>query len=136
MSDSSHSFRQITDVLTESLREAFSEVCPERYGAPLRLRRVDDSDPDRVTFNLEGPDTISLQIYVTISHVGGNVYDIAAQVEDGSVERFTYSEPDTSGFSLSIAPYLGEKIARHILDEVEKQLGKQILSANVAEKPA
>jgi len=49
------------------------------------------------------------------------------QVEEGPVRRFTYSEPDTSGSSLSIAPYLGKKIAERILDEVEQRLGKQVL---------
>jgi hypothetical protein len=135
--NSPESFRQITDVLTESLKQAFNEVCPKRYGAPLILRRIDDPDtPDRVSFGLEGSDAITLQIHVTISHVGGNVYDIGTQVEEGPVRRFTYSEPDASGSSLSIAPYLGKKIAKHILDEVEQRLGKQILRAQMVEEPA
>jgi hypothetical protein len=64
---------------------------------------------------------------VTVVHVGGNVYDIATQVEDGDVRRFTYSEPAASGSSLSIAPYLGKKVAEHVLDEVEQRLGKKVL---------
>ncbi|PQJ34657.1 hypothetical protein BSZ35_08640 [Salinibacter sp. 10B] len=130
--DSPDSFRQITDVLTKSLKQAFNEVCPERYGAPLSLRRIEDADTSNcVSFRLEGTDAISLQIHVTISHVGGNVYDIGMQVEEGPVRRFTYSEPDTSGSSLSIAPYLGKKIAERILDEVEQRLGKQVLRTQV-----
>lgn len=126
--DSPDSFRQITNVLTKSLKQAFNEVCPERYGGALSLRRIEDSDTSNcVSFHLEGTDAISLQIHVTISHVGGNVYDIGMQVEEGPVRRFTYSEPDTSGSSLSIAPYLGKKIAERILDEVEQRLGKQVL---------
>jgi hypothetical protein len=48
-------------------------------------------------------------------------------VEGGDARRFTYSEPASSGSSLSIAPYLGKKIARHVLDEVEQRLGKKLL---------
>jgi len=122
------SFRKITDVLSKSLEQAFDEVCPKRYGAPLKLRRLDDpSDSQTVTFGINGPNSIALQIHVTVTHVGGNVYDIAAQVEEGSVRRFTYSEPASSGSSLSIAPYLGTKIARYVLDEVEQRLGKILL---------
>jgi hypothetical protein len=126
--DSPDSFRRITDVLSQSLDKAFGEVCPKRYGAPLELQRTDNpSDPQTVAFRIEGPRSIALKIQVTITHVGGNVFDIATQVEDGRVRRFTYSEPASSGSSLSIAPYLGKKIAKHVLDEVEKRLGKKLL---------
>ncbi len=126
--DSPESFRQIADVLSHSLQNAFEEVCPKRYGSPLSLTRLDTPDnASTVSFRIEGADSISLHIHVTVSHVGGNVYDIATQVEDGPTQEFTYSEPDCSGSSLSIAPYLGEKIARHLLDEVEQHLGKILL---------
>jgi hypothetical protein len=135
--NSPDSFRQITDVLTKSLKQAFNEVCPQRYGAPLTLRRIDEPDAaQRVSFELDGADTITLQIHVTIRHVGGNVYDIGTQVEDGPERCFTYSEPDASGSSLSIAPYLGKKIAKHILDEVEQRLGKRILRAQMVGETA
>lgn len=126
--DDPGSFRQIADVLSQSLEHAFDEVCPKRYGASLELQRHNDPDtPEEVTFEIEGPGSIALDIHVTVTHVGGNVYDIATQVEDGRVRRFTYSEPASSGSSLSIAPYLGTKIARHVLNEVEQRLGKKIL---------
>ena len=132
MTDSTGSFRQITDVLANSLQQAFDEVCPKRYGGALTLRRREDpSDPQTVSLAIDGPDTIALEIYVTVSHVGGNVYDIATQVEDGEVKRFTYSEPASSGSSLSIAPYLGKKIARHVLNDVEQRLGKQMLRSQM-----
>lgn len=127
------SFRQITDVLSQSLQQAFDDVCPDRYGAPLELQRLDDpADAQGVTFGIEGPAPIVLQVHVTITHVGGNVYDIAVQVEEGPVRRFTYSEPAASGSSLSIAPYLGKKIARHVLDDVEQHLGKEVLRSQMA----
>ena len=120
--------RQITEVLSQSLKQAFDEVCPERYGGPLKLQRVDTPAQDEtVSFGLEGPNAIRLRIDVRITHVGGNVYDLTAQVEGGDARRFTYSEPASSGSSLSIAPYLGKKIARHVLDEVEQRLGKKLL---------
>ena len=122
------SFQQVTDVLSQSLKQAFEVMCPKRYGAPLKLNRIDDpTDDQTVSFTLEGPDTTALRIDVGITHVGGNVYDIATQVEDGDVRRFTYSEPASSGSSLSIAPYLGKKIAKHLLDTVEQRLGKRVL---------
>lgn len=125
---SPESFQQITDVLSESLKQAFDEVCPERYGGPLTLHQIDEPETEKtVSFQIEGPKTVELPIRVTVSHVGGNVYDIGTQVEEGPVRRFTYSEPDASGSSLSIAPYLGKKIACHLLDEVERHLGKKIL---------
>ena len=125
--------RQITEVLSHSLKQAFDEVCPERYGEPLELHRIDTPTQDpTVSFGLEGPNAITLRIDVTITHVGGNVYDITTQVEDGDARRFTYSEPAASGSSLSIAPYLGQKIARSVLDEVEQQLGKKLLQDRMA----
>jgi hypothetical protein len=126
------SFRQITDVLSRSLKQAFDEVCPERYGGALALRRTEPPSADSaVSFRLKGPSSIALRIHVRVSHVGGNVYDITTQVEDGSPRCFTYSEPDHSGSSLSIAPYLGKKIARHLLDEVEQRLGQEVLRKQV-----
>jgi hypothetical protein len=124
---SSESFQQITDVLTKSLRDAFDEECPERYGRPLSLQQTEPSSEESISFRITGSETVDLSIRATVSHVGGNVYDIGTQVEDGPVRRFTYSEPDASGSSLSIAPYLGKKIARHLLDEVERHLGKKML---------
>lgn len=121
------SLRHVTDVLSKTLKQAFDEVCPRRYGAPLTLRPIDPADEQTVAFALEGPGTTRLRIDVTVVHVGGNVYDIATQVEDGDVRRFTYSEPAASGSSLSIAPYLGKKVAEHVLDEVEQRLGKKVL---------
>lgn len=130
--DSPDSFHRITDVLSQSLEQAFDEVCPERYGAPLQLQRIDDpSEPRTVTFGIKGPTETGLKIHVTVTHVGGNVYDVAAQVEEGAARRFTYSEPAASGSSLSIAPYLGKKIATYVLDEVEQQLGKKLLRNEV-----
>ncbi len=126
------SFHQITSVLTKSLQQAFDEVCPERYGSPLSLQQVETpSEEQKVTFRITGSETIELSIHATVSHVGGNVYDVGTQVEDGPVRHFTYSEPDVSGSSLSIAPYLGKKIARHLLDEIERYLGKQMLREQI-----
>jgi hypothetical protein len=132
LSRSPHSFRQIADVLYQSLKQAFNEVCPKRYGAPLRITRVDESpSAPTISFQIAGAEQISLQIHLTVSHVGGNVYDITAQVEDGPERDFTYSEPDDSGSPLSMAPYLGKKIARHLLNDVEQQLGKTLLQNQV-----
>lgn len=122
------SFRQITDVVSESLKQAFDEVCPKRYGGGLELERIDTSEnPRTVSFALQAPRVPVLRIDVAVTHVGGNVYDITAHVEGGEARRFTCSEPSGSGSSLSIAPYLGKKVANHILNEVEKRLGKTML---------
>lgn len=122
------SFRSITDALSQSLKQAFDEVCPERYGGPLTLVRVDPaSDAPAVSFRVEGGIQRTLRLHVTVAHVGGNVYDITTQVEDGPSHCFTHSVADSSGASLCLAPHLGKKIARHLLDEVERQLGKDIL---------
>jgi len=129
---SPESFQKITDVLCRSLKVAFDEVCPERYGGPLTLQRTaSSSEEPAVSFRLEGPASIALRIHVQIAYVGGNVYDIVTQVEDGSPRCFTFSEPDQTGSSLSIAPFLGKKIARHLLDEVERRLGQQLLRKQV-----
>jgi hypothetical protein len=125
------SFKQITDVLTKSLQDAFEKECPERYGRPLSLQQAEPPSEDGISCRITGSEAVDLSIRVTVSHVGGNVYDIGTQVEDGPVRRFTYSEPGASGSSLSIAPYLGKKIARHLLDEVERHLGKQMLREQI-----
>lgn len=124
--ESPASFDQITNVLSQSLKTAFEEVSPERYGGPLSLQQL-NTDDDTVSFYIEGADDIALHLHVTVSHVGGNVYDIAAQVEDRPAHQVTYSVPDSSGSSLSFAPYLGKKIARHLLNDVEQHLGRILL---------
>lgn len=132
--DSPDSFRAIIDILFQSLEQAFEEVCPKRYGAPLELQCLDeDVHSQRITFGIVNPRSVALKIHVTVAHVGGNVFDIITQVEDGPKRRFTYSEPDSSGSSLSIAPYLGRNIAEHVLDEVEQRLGKRMLRNHVVE---
>ena len=128
---SPESFDEITSVLCRSLRQAFDEVCPERYGGPLGLRKTASSEDDAVSFRIQGPASVDVRLRVEISHVGGNVYDITTQVEDGSPRCFTFSEPSCSGSSLSIAPYLGKKIARHLLDEVEQRLGQEVLREKI-----
>jgi len=131
-SRSPHSFRHIADILYQSLKQAFEDVCPERYGAPLTIARADESpSAPTISFQIANAEDLSLQLHVTVSHVGGNVYDITAQVEEGPERCFTYSEPANSGSPLSIAPYLGKKIARHLLDDVEQQLGKLLLRNQV-----
>jgi len=130
-SRSPESFPEITDALFRSLKRAFDEVCPERYGGPLTLRKTDPPEDAAVSLRIEGPADVEVQIHVRISHVGGNVYDITTQVEDGSPHCFTFSEPNCSGSSLSIAPYLGKKIACHVLDEVEQRLGQEMLAEHV-----
>jgi len=129
---SPESFHEITNVLCRSLKRAFDEVCPKRYGKVLSLQPVDEpTEEDAFSFCIQGPNAIQTSIHVTVSHVGGNVYDIDTQVEDGPIRSFTYSEPDVSGSSLSIAPYLGKKIARHLLDELERHLGQQLLRKQI-----
>lgn len=129
------SFHQITDVLARSLKTAFDEVCPERYGRPLSIQRIDTDDEHTVVFHIHGPKAITIPVHVTVSHVGGNVYDIGTQVQDGPIQTFTYSEPDSSGSSLSLAPYLGKKIARHVLNEVEQSFGKILLRKQIKSGP-
>lgn len=132
--DSPDSVQGIIEVLYQSLKQAFEEVCPQRYGAPLQLQRLDeDVHSRRITFGMVNPRSVALEIHVTVTHVGGNVYDIITQVEDGPKRRFTYSEPASSGSSLSIAPYLGRKITEHVLDDVEQRLGKRMLRNHVVE---
>jgi hypothetical protein len=133
-SRSPESLPEITDALFHSLKHAFDEVCPERYGGPLTLRRAEPDDPQEdevASFRIEGPTSVDVQIHVCVSHVGGNVYDISTQVEDGSPRCFTFSEAPRSGSSLSIAPYLGKKIACHLLDEVEQRLGQKMLAEQI-----
>ncbi len=126
------SCRQITDVLSQSLKQAFDEVCPKRYGARLQVQQIGGpADPETITFGIEGPNATTLQVHINGTHVGGNVYDLTVQVEGGTVRRFTYSEPAASGSSLSIAPYLGKQIVRSVLDEIEQRLGKQLLRDEV-----
>jgi hypothetical protein len=121
-------FRAISSSLSQSLKQAFDTVCPERYGEPLTLERLDVlPDASRVSFRITGGIPFALDLHITVSHVGGNVYDLATQVEDGPVRSFTYSTPAPSSSSLSLGSCFGEKIARHLLREVEQQLGKTLL---------
>lgn len=135
--DTPDSFPQIMEALSEGLATAFREVCPKRYGEPLSLRRIDSSaDWPEVWFAIEAPGAGSLKLRITVSHVGGNVYDITTQLEDEGTRRFTHSEPDDTNSARLLAPKLAENIANHILDQTEQRLGKRFLSSQTLQKTA
>lgn len=135
MQNGAPDFRQIMESLSEGLMTAFREVCPKRYGDPLSLRHVDSSaDWRQAHFVIEAPGAESLDLRITVGHVGGNVYDITTKLEDEPTLQFTHSEPNGTNSSPVLAPKLAENIANHILDQTEQRLGKRFLSSKKLQK--
>lgn len=123
--------RRIADVVHRSLKIAVRRQCTQRYDRDMTLRRLDRAAASELLhLQIECRDLIQLDVVVTASHVGGNVYDVGCKIEDGPSSRATYALPAGGGTALSWAPGLGQKLAHFLLDELERELGRRALSTD------
>ena len=122
---------RIADVIYRSLETAITEQCSRHHDADVtvtRRERTSAVQPMRVQIRL--PDRGQIEAHIAISHVGGNVYDVRCEVEEGASRRFTYSQPRRSGTTLSQAPCLGQKLGTFLLGELAEHLGRRLLDTN------
>lgn len=79
---------------------------------------------------LEYQDLVQMNVKVTTTHVGGKVYDVVCETEDGASRRVSYALPTGVGTALSRAPGLAQKLGRFLSDELERHLGRRFLSTD------
>jgi len=125
------SLHRIADVVYHSLETALTEQCSRDHDTDVVLGRRERTAADQpMVVKIECPNQGRLTAQIGIRHVGGNVYDVRCEVENGASRRFTYSQPRRSGTTLSRAPSLGQKLGRFLLDELQHHLGRRLLHAN------
>jgi hypothetical protein len=123
------SARRIADVVYRSLKTAVKQQSARRYDEDVTLRRLDRTSAGQLMqLRLECRDLMQVRINVTATHVGGNVYDVRCEIEDGSSRQVTYALPAGAGTTLSRAPGLGQKLGDFLLGELERELGRRSLS--------
>ncbi len=125
----SSSARRIADVIYQSLKTAIQRQCARRYDKDVTLRRLDRVAASEVMrLRIECRDLVQVRVVVTASHVGGNVYDVKCEIEDGPSRRVTFALPAGAGTALSRAPGLGQTLGDFLLGELERELGRRSLS--------
>lgn len=69
---------EILDLIYRGLETALREQCARRYDIPLSLHRLDSSEEEPASsgLRLERRGLIHLVARLTVSYVGGNVYDV------------------------------------------------------------
>lgn len=125
---------RIAEVLAQSLPGALDTLSTQRYGGPLPGQLPDASPP--VGYRLTPPDLPPLEATFTIRHVGGNVYDVEARVDGRAVQSFCYCLPEPAPLLVPSSPRLARDVAAFLLDELERQLGRDLLRRALDPAPA
>ena len=127
---STASCRHVPDVVFRSLKSALALQCRRRHDVEVTITRLDQATDDpSIRLRVGCDDQIQLTAQISVSPVGGNVYDIDCTVEEGPSCQFTYSLPGRSGTALSRAPDLGRRLGAFLLDELERQVGRHYLQS-------
>ena len=128
----------IADVLVTSLANVLDNLCLERYDRDVvSLHRIEDPDlpPSTVGLRLDRPGLPSLESQFTVRHLGGNVYELIGEIEDGRSRSFMYCLPDPAPLLVPSAPKLASDVARFLLDEMECRLGRGLLRGEITSRP-
>lgn len=129
---------KFVDAVYRSLETALEELCSERYGLPLVLNREDDdaSEPTWMKVQVERRGVVHMPADIAVSHVGGNIYDVRCTVDEGPSNRYSYCVPGYAEPASVRAPRLGQHLARFLLDELERKLGRQELRRSAIPLPS
>jgi hypothetical protein len=124
----------LSSVLYRSLETALTRQCARRYnvGIVLRCPKEASEDDPELKVRVECPGLTQMPVRITVSHAGGNVYDIICNVEEGDTHRFSYSLPGRTKTQRSCAPHLGEELATFLRGELERRLGRILLQSPAA----
>lgn len=79
---------------------------------------------------LECCNLVQMNVSITTTHVGENVYDIVCKTEDGASRRVSYALSVGAGTTISRVPGLAQKLAPFLVDELERQLEHRSLSTD------
>lgn len=125
---------RIADVLGESIQSAFVTLCNRRYGGPIGMRRVENADASSPTaiFRFDGPLFTPIEASVTVCHVGGNMYEVKPHIGSGTPPSFSYCLSEAAPLLVPKTPRLAHEIATYVLDEVERQLGGELIRTELS----
>lgn len=125
---------EFSEVLYQSLQKELAKQCGRRYKATVTVHRQDTNSKDgselRIQVQCEG--LINMPVRLSVSHAGGNIYDVRCSVDDGASHRFSHSIPAETKSTLSYDPYLGSEIATFLREQLEKELGRRLLQSAAA----
>lgn len=126
----SASIHHVVAAFCHSLKLSLIEQCTERYEAEVTVEcnaRVSNAETGKVTCELGWARTNLLSVPIEIRFVGGTVYDLEAALAAGPTWRQTYSLPSSIPTSVNRMPNLGEQAATFFLNDLERQLGSDLL---------
>lgn len=121
---------QLSTILYRSLESALARQCVRRYNAEIELRCLREATEENpeLKVRVSCPGLTQMPVRLTVSHAGGNVYDVVCSVAEGDTHRFSYSLPERTGAPrLSSTPHLGEELATFLRGELERRLGRILL---------
>ena len=121
---------QIAGILTNTLRSVLPELCVQRYGLalPFDCAPVPDGSSWTVRVQIGNAEAPRLTAQFNIRHVGGNMYDVRADVEDGPSTSFCYCLSETEPLLVPKVPHLAWQGAAFLLDTLERRVGRRLLS--------
>ena len=120
----------IAGILANTLATALPELCVQRYGTalPCGCVPVPDGPSWSVRVQIGDAEAPPLTATFSIRHVGGNMYDVCADVEDGPSTSFCYCLSETEPLLVPKAPHLAWQGAAFLLDTLERRVGRRLLS--------
>jgi len=129
---------RVAEILGANLKSAFADLCVERYGGPLSLvaETVDHEAPSVLRFRLEQSGRTQLIVRLRVKHVGGNIFDVVGEIEDGPSQSFTYSLPDPTPLLTPDASDLTKRISIFVLDTMERRIGSRLLERSLGPGPS
>jgi hypothetical protein len=121
---------QIAGILANTLRSVLPELCVQRYGLalPFDCAPVPDGSSWTVRVQIGNAEAPRLTARFNIRHVGGNMYDVRADVEDGPSTSFCYCLSETEPLLVPKVPHLAWQGAAFLLDTLERRVGRRLLS--------
>lgn len=126
----SASIHHVVAAFCHSLKLSLIEQCAERYETEVTVECktcVSNAETGTVTFELGWTRMNLRSVPIEICYVGGTVYDLEAALTDGPTWRQTYSLPSSTPTSVNRMPNLGEQAATFFLNDLERQLGSDLL---------
>jgi hypothetical protein len=121
--------------LYRSLEAALTRQCAHEYdtGVTIQCRDEPTEEAPELSLRIDCPGLVQMPARYTVTHAGGNVYEVSCAVEDDASDetfsrRFSYSVPiQETETEIVRLPTLGKKVATFFRHELEKHVGRHIL---------
>jgi hypothetical protein len=125
----------VATALYRSLEAKLTRQCAREYdtGVTLQCRDEPTEEEPEMHLRIACRDLVQMPVRFTVTHAGGNVYEVSCAVEDNASDeifsrRFSYSvPPPESETELVRLPGLGTKVATFFRRELEKHVGRHTL---------